>query len=131
MGTNAFKDFLTSISNHISELNAAVVAWEEHIAMLKVKPEGGCLDSASDEAACQGELDKTRTAVEELEKFFMTVQEQWTQPKDRVIGHVMWAPPISVSSTPYGYTKDVCVVKLDGKKFLQNFMGNVLDLGVC
>jgi hypothetical protein len=50
--------------------------------------------------------------------------------KDRVIRHVVWAPAVSVSTPPHGYTEDVCVFKLDKKKFSQNFRGNVLDLGV-
>jgi len=57
--------------------------------------------------------------------------KQWPKPKDRVIGHVVWAPPVSVSTAPHSYTKDVCVVKLDEKKFSQNFRRNVLDFGAC
>jgi hypothetical protein len=59
------------------------------------------------------------------------MKKQWTKPRDRVIGHVVWAPPISFSTAPHSYTKDVCVVKLDMKKFSQNFRRNVLDLGAC
>ena len=61
----------------------------------------------------------------------MKMKKQWTKPKDRVIGYIIWAPPISFSTIPHNYTKDVCVVKLDEKKFLPNFRGNVLDLGMC
>ena len=42
----------------------------------------------------QGELNKTRAAIEELKRFFVKMKKQWTKPKDRVIGHVVWAPPI-------------------------------------
>lgn len=77
------------------------------------------------------ELGKTRTAIEELKKFFMKMKKQWTKPKDRVIGHLVWAPPVSVSAAPHDYTKDVCVIKLDKEKFSQNFRGDVLDLGAC
>ena len=58
-------------------------------------------------------------------------EKYWTKPKDRVIGHVVWAPPISFSTAPYGRTRDVCVIKLDENKLRQNFRGNVLDLGAC
>jgi hypothetical protein len=57
--------------------------------------------------------------------------KQWTKPKDRVIGHVVWAPPVSLSTAPTSYTKDVCVIKLDDKKFSRNLKSNVLDLGAC
>ena len=56
---------------------------------------------------------------------------RWNKPKDRVIRHVVSAPPISFFTAPQGYTEDVCVVKLDKKEFSQNFRGNVLDLGEC
>lgn len=79
----------------------------------------------------QRELGKIRTAIEELKKFFVKIKRQWTEPKDRVIGHVVWAPPVSVSTVPHGYTKDVCVIKLDEKKFSQNFRGNALESGAC
>jgi hypothetical protein len=53
------------------------------------------------------------------------------EPKDRVIGYVSWAPPISYVTAPHGGTVDFCVIKLDDEKFLKNFKGNVLDLGIC
>ena len=67
----------------------------------------------------------------DIKKFFMKINNQWMKPKDQVIGHIVWAPPISVSTPPHGYMKDVCVIKLNKKKFLQNFRGNVLNLGAC
>ena len=37
----------------------------------------------------------------------------------------------SRNNAPYSYTQDVCVIKLNKKKFWPNFMGNVIDLGAC
>jgi hypothetical protein len=55
----------------------------------------------------QRELEKTRTAIGELKKFFVKVKKQWAKSKDRVvIGHVIWAPPISVATAPHSYTQD-------------------------
>jgi hypothetical protein len=79
----------------------------------------------------QHKLREARTAIEELKKFFVKMKRDWKKPRDRVIGHVIWAPPFSVSTPPDSYTKDVCVIKLDNNKFSQNFKGNVLDLGKC
>lgn len=73
---------------------------------------------------------KVKTTIEELKKFFLKIKE-WANPKDRIIGHVVWAPPISVHTTaPHGYTTDICVIKLNQKRFSRNFRGNVLDLGL-
>jgi hypothetical protein len=70
----------------------------------------------------QCELSRAQMAIEELKKFFMKMKKQW-------ICHL--ALPISVSTGPLSYTKDVRVVKLNEKMFLQNFRRNVLDLGAC
>jgi hypothetical protein len=134
MGTRAFINFLISIQGYIGTLNTTVGCLEEDVTVLTARSEGGgpnAEQAARELVETQHELSKTRTAIEELKKFFVKMKKQWTKPKDRVIGHVVWAPPISVSTAPHSYTKDVCVVKLDKKKFSQNFRSNVLDLGAC
>jgi hypothetical protein len=134
MGAEAFTNFLMSIQEHISTLNDTVGFLEKRSTTLTARSEGGgpnAEQAAHELVETQRELSKIRTAIEELKKFFVRMKKQWTNPKDRVIGHVVWAPPVSFSTAPHGYTKDVCVVKLDDKKFLPNFRGNVLDLGAC
>ncbi|KAG8976128.1 hypothetical protein FRB94_002755 [Tulasnella sp. JGI-2019a] len=59
------------------------------------------------------------------------MKKDWSKVLDHVIGHAVWAPPITGFNAPHGYTKDVCIIKLDKKKFQQNFKGNVIDLGAC
>jgi hypothetical protein len=122
MGTKAFTNFLISIQGHIGILNNTVGILEGSVPNAE--------QAAGELVETQRELGKTRTAIEELKKFFVKMKKQWTKPKDRVIGHVVWAPPVSVSAAPHGYTKDVCAIKL-GEVFSQNFRGNVLDLGAC
>ncbi|GBE88767.1 hypothetical protein SCP_1401720 [Sparassis crispa] len=117
MSTKAFTTFLISIQGHIGTLNNTVGVLEKWVTALTARSEG----SGPNAEQAAGEL--------ELKKFFVKVKKQWTKPKDRVIGHVVWAPPVSVSTAPHGYTKDICVIKLDEKKFSQNFRKNVLDLG--
>ncbi|KAG8905111.1 hypothetical protein FRB99_000675 [Tulasnella sp. 403] len=132
MGTRTFANFLASIQGHIDILNNTVGLLERRVTTLTARSQGGgpnAQQAASELEETQRELGKTRTAIDELKKCFVKVKKQWTKAKDRVIGHVVWAPPISVATAPHSYTKDVCVVKLDKKKFLQNFMGNVLGLG--
>ncbi|KAL6306401.1 hypothetical protein BKA93DRAFT_729418, partial [Sparassis latifolia] len=132
MGTKAFTTFLISIQGHIGTLNNTVGVLEQRVTALTTRSEGSGPNAeqvAGELVETQRELSKTQTAIEELKKFFVKVKKQWTKLKDWVIGHVIWAPPVSVSTAPHGYTKDICVIKLDEKKFSQNFRKNVLDLG--
>ena len=134
MGTRAFTNFLRSIQGHIGALNTTVGILEKRVTTLTARSEGGgpnAEQATGELVETQRKLGKTQTAIEELKKFFVKIKKQWMKPKDRVIGHVVWAPPVSVSAAPHGYTKDVCVIKLDKKKFSQNFRGNVLNLGAC
>lgn len=78
----------------------------------------------------QKQLTETRTKIDALKAHFVTVRKEWSKAKDRIIGHVVWAPPISVATPPHQYTQDVCVIKLDKDKF-RHFRRNVLSLGAC
>ncbi|KIY48392.1 hypothetical protein FISHEDRAFT_58901 [Fistulina hepatica ATCC 64428] len=132
MGSKAFHNFLVSIQGHIGIMNSTVDVLEKRVTPLttRSKGDGPHAEQATRELEeTQRELTKTRAAIEELKNFFVKMKKQWSKPKDRVIGHVVWAPPISVHTAPHSYMVDVCVVKLDKKKFLKNFRGNVLDLG--
>lgn len=132
MGTKAFTNFLISIQGHIGTLNSTVGVLKKRVRTLAARSRSGgsnAEQAAVELAETEHELGKTQTAIEELKKFFVKVSKEWTKPKDRVIGHVVWAPEISVATAPHDYTQDVCVVKLNEKKFLPNFRGNVLDLG--
>jgi hypothetical protein len=134
MGTKSFANFIMSIQSHINTLNSTVSILEQQVTTLTAMSEGGgsnAKQAGSKLVETQRELNKTRTAIKKLKKFFVQMKKQWTKPKDRVIGHVVWAPPVSAPTAPHGYTKDVCIIKLDEKKFSQNFRGNVLDLGAC
>jgi septal ring factor EnvC (AmiA/AmiB activator) len=137
MGTKAFTNFLISIQGRIGSLNHVIVALEKQVTMLTASLEGigpNVEQAAHRLVETRRQLGETRAAIEDLKKFFVKMKKQWMKPKDRVIGYVVWAPPISFSSpstTFHDYTKDVCVIKLNKEKFLPNFRGNVLDLGVC
>ncbi|KAI0706809.1 hypothetical protein C8T65DRAFT_740514 [Cerioporus squamosus] len=58
------------------------------------------------------------------------MQKYCSDPKRRIIGHVVWAPPLTGNTPPHGYTQDVCVIKLNKDRFWPNFVHNALSLGV-
>ncbi|KAF9068812.1 hypothetical protein BDP27DRAFT_1223677, partial [Rhodocollybia butyracea] len=129
MGTNAFDNFIKSIQGSIGRFNSVVTVLEKRVQSYMAQSEGGGLSStkvADKLVETQRELSETRATIKTLKEFYIQMRKHWSNPGDRVIGHVVWSPPISALR---GYTKDVCVIKLDKTKFESNFGGNVLDLG--
>jgi hypothetical protein len=134
MGAQAFSDLVVSTKGRIGTLNTTVEILERWINTLTTNLQGGHSEDKEAEKKLtryQRELASALTAIGKLKKFFQEISEHWSKPKDRVIGHVIWAPPISYVTSPHGHTVDVCVIKLDEERFLENFKGNVLDLGTC
>lgn len=78
----------------------------------------------------QADLTRLITKATRLKSFRSELSkiDNWKNLGDRVIGHVVWAPPISISN-PDKYTIDVCVIKPYNDKFFPSFRGNVIDLG--
>lgn len=127
MSNRAFDHFLSSIRAKIGNLNNTVTILKKRAASYKKKADTGNAQAARDLVAIEGDMNKNE-AIEALKAFFVTMKD-WSVVNNRVIGHVVWAPPITGLNAPHGYTQDVCVVKLEKKKFWPNFMGNVIDLG--
>lgn len=134
MGTAAFKDFLKSIQGHIGTLNYVVDdTLPKQIRALTARAAGGgpnAQQAATELLQAQDQLKNTQSMIKKLKEFFIKVKMEWSDSTARIIGHVVWAPSISVGCPPHHHTKDVCVIELDERKFSQNFRGNVLDLGL-
>ena len=98
-GHQSFHQLLTSIRGRIGTLNITVSILEKQATALTARLEGSdpnAKQAADELVKTQCKLSETRTAIEELKEFFLKVKKQWTKPKDRVIGHVVWAPPVSL-----------------------------------
>jgi len=129
MGNKAFDNFLATIQAHIGYLNNTVTVLKKQVVVYMRQMQAGNQQAASDLATTEADINKKKVVIEELKKFFIKMKKEWSKLNDRVIGHVVWAPPIGFSTPPHGYTTDVCVIRLDEKKFLPNFKGNVIALG--
>ena len=103
------------------------------IAELNAKPKCGDLEEAAEnEAAMQvrrEELAKVKKDIGVLETFYNDAKNQWSDIARRNIGHVDWAPKISVDVQDRHYTKDIGTFEVDAVKFKAQFKGNVVDLG--
>ena len=128
MGIPAFENYQAAIQARISNLNDTVDSLRKQIVTLaeRVRQEIGLPESQQKLTEYEGELRKNENTITALKQFFVTLSKNWSKTKDRVIGHVVWAPAIACA--PNYYTIDLCVVELDKRKFT-NFIGNVLSLG--
>jgi len=133
LGPSAFTNYLPSLQETIGNLLDTVMYLEGRVEKLTTQAAGvgpRASQSAEDLPGVQQHLTATRAKIEALKAYFSKVKKGWSKPKDRVIGHVVWSPPISLATPPHSYTQDVCVIKLDMHKF-RHFRMNVLSLGVC
>ncbi|KEP47503.1 hypothetical protein V565_153460 [Rhizoctonia solani 123E] len=101
MGNRAFDHLLVSIQALIGTLNNNVTVLEKSVNWHAARAERGDQQAAAD----------------------------LSEVNNRIIGHVVWSPPVTGLTAPHGYTRDVCVIKLDKEKFLPNLRGNAIFLG--
>lgn len=130
MGDIAFTDYKYSIQAYIGTLVDTVKTLKVRVAACTRDVEKG-IDIDNSRVELQEnvvKLSKTERHIAELKNFFLIIDKKWRKRKHRVIGHVVWAPPITTGTPPHNYACDLCVIELDKNKF-KNLMGNVLCLG--
>ena len=77
----------------------------------------------------QAKLTQVKKDIGVLEAFYKDLNAQWSYIGRRNIGHVDWAPKISVDVEGEQYTEDWGKFDLEEAKFKAQFKGNVVDLG--
>ena len=73
-------------------------------------------------------LAEVKEDIGALEAFYKDTN-QWYDIARRNIGHIDWAPKISVDVQGYKYTRDIGTFEVDARKFKAQFKGNIVDLG--
>lgn len=74
---------------------------------------------------------KLERALLELRAFRHEIAAQWRTQENRVIGELVWAPPIVLSTNPGQYTLDLAVIKIDADKLnATNYRGNTINVGL-
>ncbi|KAI6147676.1 hypothetical protein BKA82DRAFT_29275 [Pisolithus tinctorius] len=112
------------------EIDTNLLARE--IVQLEAKPESDDQEVvAEDKAEVEAKRNKLadlKKDIHVLEAFYNEVKSQWGDITCRTIGHVHWAPKISIDIQGRKYTKDICMFEVDAARFWDHFMGNVIDL---
>lgn len=76
----------------------------------------------------QDQIDNAKEIIEDFKQLSQDLNIAWTTSENRVVGHVVFSPPIDVGSGPDNFTVDWCLYEVDLSK-IENFSGNVIDLG--
>lgn len=131
MGQSALINYLSHIQKVIGRLLDSVEPFQAKVKTFQARVRDGIDVEESQALLHENEvlLAKTTRDVEALKRFFLAVVQKWGSPNNRIIGHVLWSPPIGVGVEPDGYTRDLCVVELYKSKF-KHMIGNVLSLGM-
>ncbi|KAI0682551.1 hypothetical protein BC835DRAFT_1424251 [Cytidiella melzeri] len=134
LGDLGFDDYLASIMEAINSLKGNAGLHAGPIERLEMKMAEVAQDSPEAQNMAQ-RLERQRKVQANilgnmalLQDFYQELTQSWSKPEDRIIGYVHWAPPIEVGVRPHCYTQDLCILKLDKRKF-KNFVGNTLSLG--
>ncbi|KAH9169579.1 hypothetical protein EDB89DRAFT_1908477 [Lactarius sanguifluus] len=97
------------IRDHVTDADLFAREIGELEAKLESKvPEQAAEDKAEVEAN-RNKLARVKKDIKELEAFRKEIQDQWSDITSRNIGHVHWAPEISVDVQGCKYTKDIGV----------------------
>ncbi|KAM6493756.1 hypothetical protein JOM56_010117 [Amanita muscaria] len=121
LGTGAFDNLVESIKEKITIHRTAA-----RIYNLRIEKEA----DIEKRKEIQRLLHQTNNTTEVLEKFLGCVTNEWTEPSQRILGHIVCSPPITLSAGTEGFTEDYAIVELDSTKIEKVFRGNVIDLGM-
>jgi len=110
-----------------------VKLWRKQIEGFEKREKGtNAVDAEKAEAArieIQGLLDKTEKAVEALLTLLNQVNKDWNKLDNRVLGHILRSPAITLGVGDHRFTEDWGIFLVNRDKLGVGFQGNKMDLG--
>ncbi|KAF9509980.1 hypothetical protein BS47DRAFT_1364881 [Hydnum rufescens UP504] len=132
LGTKAFDNLVKSIKIKIAGHSIMAEYYNEWIEKLQEREAGDDGDDTTkatrERKQVQESLDKANEGMEALDKFHDEVKENW-RLSQRILGHIVCSPPLTLGAGKERFTEDYAVVELDSSKIEKAFRGNVIDLG--
>lgn len=116
LGDAAFKNYLKSIA---TEIRRKANMTEHHQDRIK------CTEGKDDSEAnvkrqdAQAQLKRAIKAVELLNTLNQDILTHWAAPENRILGHVILSPPISIGSGSENYTEDWAVIEIDAPRSMR------------
>ncbi|KAF9649940.1 hypothetical protein BDM02DRAFT_3128052 [Thelephora ganbajun] len=133
LGKGAFTNLVNSIKLRIGRYGIAVEHWRRQIVWFVERQKGTNTINAEEVEAARIEtqrlLSKAENMVEALGVLLDQVNKDWKKPNNRVLGHVLRSPAISLGVGEHRFTEDWGIFWIDRAKLGDGFQGNKLDLG--
>ena len=133
LGKRALTNLVGSIKLRIGRHGIAAERWRRQIKGFEEREKG--INAADVEKAkearmeTQGLLDKADNAMEALGILLNQVNKDWKKLGNRVLGHILRSPPISLGVGEQRFTEDWGIFRIDRAKLGNGFQGNKIDLG--
>ncbi|KAG8736074.1 hypothetical protein FRC10_009720, partial [Ceratobasidium sp. 414] len=132
-GDRRYKRFVAEARALITKNVDESLRLVEEVARLEAKPRSADEDEAADDASAlkkkKAQLEEAEETCVALENFLTTTNSSFHDIARRGVGWVDWAPKIAIDVDANRYTLDIGTFELDPTKFINNFKGNVVDLG--
>ncbi|KAH9045063.1 hypothetical protein EDB84DRAFT_1558800 [Lactarius hengduanensis] len=120
LGTAGFREKLNAIDYDIQAQKDAIADAKEGIMSVD--------DSVRKKA--EQDLQEAEDGLKDLGALHHEISTQWGAKEKRIIGELVWAPPIVLSTEPDQYTLDLAIIKIDaGKLDASNYRGNSINIG--
>ncbi|KAM5543708.1 hypothetical protein V8D89_002325 [Ganoderma adspersum] len=126
LGDQAYRNLTLSIMVEIGKKGMNIQTFKNRLEAVEGK-EGREFDGERTHA--QSGIAAAEDAIVKLTKLHEEAM-RWEKLEDRVIGHVVYAPPVTLGADPGGYTEDFALIEIDTSRFdASNVKINCIDLG--
>ncbi|KAG8704062.1 hypothetical protein FRC08_002480 [Ceratobasidium sp. 394] len=133
-GMRRFQRALAAIKYKVGANVTDVVSITEDIERLEKEAKSEDEEVREDKEEALGkkrvQLGELTNVGTRLRDFYKRVTRDWTDIARRNIGYLDWAPSVSIDVDNFTYTRDMGAFFLYAEKFVANFVGNMVDLGV-
>ncbi|KAH9009672.1 hypothetical protein EDB83DRAFT_452123 [Lactarius deliciosus] len=130
LGSKAYQDALDAMTSKIEGELILVEYYKRELAALGEAVEGENTMVAHMRQVFEGKLTEAEMTIPAVDEFHDKITNQWSTVGQRMLGYVVYAPPISVSSGPKKFTEDWALIDLYLDKIdWDGFKGNVIYLG--
>jgi len=130
LGAGAYERATNDMKNEVANQATCVEIYTKRLARLGNPAVGENPVVTMARRRDTGVLEDAKEAGLAINNLYSRVAKDWTSPALRVLGHVVYAPPISVGTGPKEFTEDWALIELNRDKInWDNFKGNVVYLG--